>query len=83
MQKTVEAARRGWFADHIVPFEYTWEGQTYLAEKDETLRSKAADDPQGCLTDLAQLKPRSSRTAAWSRRATPRRSWTVQRRFCS
>lgn len=57
MQKAIEADRRGWYADHIVPFEYEWEGQTYLVEKDEVFRSKAVEDPEGYMADLANLRP--------------------------
>jgi len=57
MKKCVEAQRKGWYADHIVPFEFTWENQAYRVEKDETLRPKAADDWDGFLQDLATLKP--------------------------
>lgn len=57
MQKAIEADRKGWYADHIVPFEYEWEGQTYLVEKDEVFRSKAVEDPEGYMADLANLRP--------------------------
>ncbi|MBW2051504.1 MAG: thiolase family protein [Deltaproteobacteria bacterium] len=57
MQKAVEADRKGWFADHIIPFEFTYEGQTYRVEKDEVLRSKAIDDPEGYWSDMAKLNP--------------------------
>ena len=56
MKKAVEAERNGWFADHIIPFEVTWEGETRIVDKDEVLRSKAADDPEGFLKDLAGLR---------------------------
>ncbi|MDY6845206.1 MAG: thiolase family protein, partial [Thermodesulfobacteriota bacterium] len=55
MKKAVEADRKGWFADHIIPFEYTWEDKTYRVEKDETLRHKAADDPEGFMKDISTL----------------------------
>jgi len=57
MRKAVEAERKGWYADHVVPFTFTWEGREYRVEKDETLRPKAADDFEGYLADLAKLKP--------------------------
>lgn len=57
MQKAIEADRKGWYADHIVPFEYEWEGQTYRVEKDEVFRSKAVEDPEGYMADLANLRP--------------------------
>jgi acetyl-CoA acyltransferase len=57
MQKAVEADRKGWFADHIVPFEYEWENVKYVAEKDETIRPNAVDDPDGYWEDLKKLKP--------------------------
>jgi acetyl-CoA acyltransferase len=57
MQKAIEADRKGWFADHIIPFEYEYEGKTYRAEKDEVLRHKALDDPDGYMADLANLRP--------------------------
>lgn len=56
-QLAVEAQRKGWFDDIIVPFEYEWEGEKRVVDKDEVLREKAVDDPDGFLTDLAQLKP--------------------------
>jgi len=56
MKKAVEAERKGWFADHIIPFEVTWEGETKIVDKDEVLRPKAADDPEGFLKDIGGLK---------------------------
>lgn len=56
MKKAVEAQRKGWFADHIVPFKLTWEGQTRIVDTDEVLRPKAADDPEGYLKDIGALK---------------------------
>jgi acetyl-CoA acyltransferase len=56
MKKAVEADRKGWFTDHIIPFQVTWEGKTKTVEKDEVLRPKAADDPEGFMKDLAGLK---------------------------
>ncbi len=55
MQKAVEAERKGWFSDHIVPFEFTYDGVTRRAEKDEVLRPKAVEDPEGYLRDLMAL----------------------------
>jgi len=55
MQKAVEAERKGWYADHIITFEYTWEGVTYKVVKDEVLRPKAVEDPEGYLKDLMGL----------------------------
>jgi acetyl-CoA acyltransferase len=55
MQKAVEADRKGWFADHIIPFEYTHEGTTLVVEKDEVLRPKAVDDPAGYWEDMKKL----------------------------
>ncbi len=55
MQKAIEAERRGWYADHIVPFEYAWEGVTRRVEKDEVFRAKAVTDPEGYLQDLLAL----------------------------
>ena len=57
MQKAVEAERKGWFADHIVPFEYEWEGVKRVVDKDETIRPKAVDDPDGYWEDLKKLRP--------------------------
>jgi len=57
MKKAVEAARKGWHADHIVPFEYKWEDKSYRVDSDETTREKAADDFEGFVADLAKLKP--------------------------
>ena len=55
MQKAVEADQKGWFADHIVPFEFTWEGVTRKVERDEVLRPKAVTDPEAYLQDLMVL----------------------------
>ena len=55
MQKAVEADQKGWFADHIVPFEFTWEGVTRKVERDEVLRPKAVTDPKAYLQDLMAL----------------------------
>ena len=57
MQKAVEADRKGWYTDHIIPFEFEWEGKKYKAEKDEILRSKAVDNPDAFWEDLKKLKP--------------------------
>jgi acetyl-CoA acyltransferase len=55
MQKAVEAERKGWYADHIVPFEFAWEGVTRRVERDEVLRAKAVVDPEAYLKDLMAL----------------------------
>ena len=55
MQKAVEAEQKGWYADHIVPFEFTWEGVTRRVERDEVLRAKALVDPEAYLQDLMAL----------------------------
>ncbi|MBM4308743.1 MAG: thiolase family protein [Deltaproteobacteria bacterium] len=55
MQKAVEAERKGWYADHIVPFEFNWENVTRRVEKDEVLRVKATEDPEGYLQGLLAL----------------------------
>ncbi len=57
MKNAVEAQRKGWYADHIIPFEFSWEDKTYRVDTDETLRPKAADDFDGFMADLAKLKP--------------------------
>lgn len=57
MKRAVEAGRKGWHADHIVPFEFEWDGKKYRVDSDETTREKAADDFDGFLEDLAKLKP--------------------------
>ena len=57
MKKAVEAARKGWHADHIVPFEFTWQDTKYRVDSDQTAREKAADDFDGFMEDLAKLKP--------------------------
>ena len=54
MQKAVEAQRKGWF-DNIIPFEYTWEGESRNVDTDEVLRPKAVDDPDGFWEDLKKL----------------------------
>lgn len=55
MQKAVEAERQGWYAEHIVPFEFTWEDVTRRVEKDEVLRTKAVEDPEAYFHDLMAL----------------------------
>jgi len=55
MQKAIEAEGKGWFADHIIPFEFVWENVTRKVEKDEVLRKKAGGDPEGYLQDLMAL----------------------------
>jgi acetyl-CoA acyltransferase len=55
MQKAVEAERKGWYADHIVSFEFTWEGVTRRVERDEVIRTKALVDPEAYLKDLMAL----------------------------
>jgi len=82
MQKAVEADRKGWYTDHIVPFEFEWNEVKSLVDKDETLRPKAVDDPDGFWKDLKKLNPRSNRKVVWSRRVTPPRSWMGQRLHC-
>ena len=57
MKKATEAKRKGWFADHIVPFEFKWEDKDYHVDSDETIREKAADDFDGFMADLSKLKP--------------------------
>ncbi len=54
MKKAVEAQRKGWF-DNIIPFEFKWRGETKMVDKDEVLRPKAADDPEGFFTDIGRL----------------------------
>lgn len=54
MKKAVEAERKGWY-DNIIPFEFTYKGEKKMVVKDEVLRPKAADDPDGFLKDLAKL----------------------------
>ncbi|RJX29894.1 MAG: thiolase family protein [Desulfarculus sp.] len=56
MQKAVTAERNGWYADHIVPYSFTHEGQSYTVEKDEVLRPKAVEDPEGYWEDMKKLK---------------------------
>jgi acetyl-CoA acyltransferase len=55
MQKAIAAEGKGWYADHIIPFEFTWEGVTRKVEKDEVLRTKAVTDPETYLQDLVAL----------------------------
>jgi acetyl-CoA acetyltransferase family protein len=57
MQKSVEARRKGWHDDVIVPFEYEWDGQKYTVDKDETLRDQAVDDPEAYWQNLQNLRP--------------------------
>jgi len=55
MQKALEADQNGFYADHIVPFEYTWDGVVRKVVRDEVLRPKALQDPQGYLADSMKL----------------------------
>jgi acetyl-CoA acyltransferase len=55
MQKAVEAEQKGWYADHIIPFEFSWEGVSRKVERDEVLRAKAVKDPEGYFQDLMAL----------------------------
>ena len=55
MRKAAEAEQKGWYADHIVPFEFTWEGVTRRVERDEVIRTKALVDPEAYLKDLMAL----------------------------
>lgn len=55
MQKAVAAERKGWYADHIIPFEFIHEGVIRKVEKDEVLRPKAVEDPDAYLRDLMAL----------------------------
>jgi len=55
MKKAVEAERAGWFAEEIIPFEFEWGGKKYKVERDEVLRPKAADDPDGFMEDISKL----------------------------
>ncbi len=55
MQKAVEAQRKGWFADHIIPYEFTHEDVKFSVDTDETLRPKAVDDPEAYWEDLKKL----------------------------
>lgn len=57
MQNAVNANRKGWHQDHIVPFKFNYDGKDYLVDKDEILRPKAVDDPKGYWEDMAKLKP--------------------------
>jgi len=54
MQKAVTAQRNGWF-DNIIPFEYTWEGETRKVDTDEVFRTKAVDDPDAFWEGLKKL----------------------------
>lgn len=57
MQKAIEAQRKGWHEDLIVPFEFTWDGETRIVDKDQTSRAQAVDDPDGYWENLKKLKP--------------------------
>ncbi len=56
MQKAVEAQRQGWYAENIIPYSFEYEGQSYTAETDETLRPGAVDDPEQYWEDLKKLR---------------------------
>ncbi|MCP4755785.1 MAG: thiolase family protein [Proteobacteria bacterium] len=56
MQKSVEAQRKGWHDELIVPVEFEWDGKTYRVDKDETIRDKAVDDTDSYWEDLQKLK---------------------------
>ena len=55
MQNAVEAERKGWYSEYIIPFEFTWEEKTRRVEKDEVLRAKAVDNPDAFWEDLKKL----------------------------
>lgn len=57
MQKAIDAQRKGWHEELIVAFEFTWDGETRVVDKDETSRAKAVDDPDGYWEDLKKLAP--------------------------
>jgi acetyl-CoA acetyltransferase family protein len=54
MKKAVEARRNGLF-DNIIPFTFKWQGEERTVDTDETLRDKAADDPEGFMAKIATL----------------------------
>ncbi len=57
MQNAIKAQRNGWHADHIIPFEFEWQGEKHLVEKDETIRDEALDNPELYLENVKKLKP--------------------------
>lgn len=57
MQNAVNAERKGWHADHIIPFKYTWQGEERIVEKDETTRPAAVDDPEKFWENVCKLQP--------------------------
>ena len=57
MKKAVLAREKGWHADHIIPYEFSWEGKDYRVDSDEGLREKAVEDFDGFMQDLAGLRP--------------------------
>jgi len=56
MQNAVEAQRKGWH-DNIIPFTFTWEGETRTVDTDEVTRANAVDDPDGYWENLTKLPP--------------------------
>ena len=56
MQNAVTGQRNGWY-DHIIPFEYTWQGEKRVVDTDEGVRPKAVDDPDAYLEKVKQLPP--------------------------
>lgn len=55
MQSAVKAKRNGWHADHMIPFEFTYEGEIHKVTEDEIMRDKAVDDPKGFFEDISKL----------------------------
>ncbi len=56
-QKAARALRQGLYDDHLIPFEFEHNGERKVVTKDETIRPKALDDPDGFMEDLRKLKP--------------------------
>jgi acetyl-CoA acetyltransferase family protein len=56
MQNAVTAQRNGWYS-HIVPFEYTWQGEKRVVDTDEGIRASAVDDPDEYWEKVKQLPP--------------------------
>ena len=54
MQKAVQAKRKGWF-DNIIPFTFSWEGESRTVDTDEVLRETAVDNPEDYWEKLKKL----------------------------
>ncbi len=55
-QKATKAQREGLYDDHIIPYEYDFEGSPRRVDTDEVIRTKCEDDPEAAFEDMKKLK---------------------------